>query len=157
MRFIRFSQSSVPKREMKRNTTAHLEHPEKKLGRRHFLLFAPAVVIGGMIATVGAAAFRFLRPVKLVTNAKWIDVAPLSELKGIKPITRKVVAEHVEGWARTFAEHHVYVLPANNNQVLSSICRHVGCEVAWENETHTLECHSDRINFVSGGARSTCA
>ena len=140
---------------MNRKTTAEFEQPEMKLGRRHFLLFLPTGIIGALITTAGAAAFRFLRPRKLVADAKWIDVAPLSELKGAKPITRKVVAEHVEGWARTFAEHHVYVLPANNNQVLSAICPHEGCEVAWESETNTFACPCHDSNFTADGARIT--
>ena len=82
--------------------------------RRSFLKFFP---LAAVFATIGGAAFRFLRPrLSAVTDA-WLDVAPVAELTGPQPISRKVLAEQISGWAITTEEHNVFVLPAKNNQV----------------------------------------
>src|SRR5437762_14282527 len=101
-----------------RNEMAQLPQAKNRPARRAFLLLLPMGVLGGACGTLIAAAFRFLRSPNSAASGKWLDVATLSELKGDKPISRKVVVEQAAGWARVPGVQHVYVLPAKNNQVL---------------------------------------
>lgn len=119
--------------------------------RRWFLLFLPIAAIGGIFATVASAAFRFLRPITSAESGKWIDVAPVAEISGSKPVARKVVAEEVAGWAKSLAEHSVYILPGKNNQVLSAVCPHEGCEVSWRDDENVFSCPCHDSDFAADG------
>ena len=117
--------------------------------RRSFLLLVPL----GVFASLAGAAFRFLRPRISAATDRWLDVAPLNELAGAQPLSRKVAAEHIAGWAITTEEHNVFVLPARNNQVVSAICPHEGCEVLWEQERNRFSCPCHESYFSADGAR----
>lgn len=121
--------------------------------RRSFLGLLPLGVFAGVFVSIGAAAFRFLRPRLSAPSEQWLDVAALSELNGPQPIAKKVLAEHVSGWVITNEEHNVFVLPAKNNQVLSTICPHEGCEVSWEQARNRFACPCHESYFTADGAR----
>lgn len=126
---------------------------EPDRGRRGFLLLLPITVFAGLAATVITAAFRFLRPSNTVTESDWSNLGPLSDLKGEKPIMRTVIAEHQAGWASTLEEHFVYILPHKNNQVISSICPHEGCNVAWRADANQFFCPCHDSYFGADGER----
>lgn len=121
--------------------------------RRSFLQLLPVGVLFGVFASVGGAAFRFLRPRLTPPSDQWLDVATVAELSGPQPIAKKVVADHVSGWAVTSEEHNVFVLPAKNNQVLSPICPHEGCEVSWEQAHNRFSCPCHESYFAADGSR----
>ena len=118
--------------------------------RRSFLRFFPLAAIVG---SIGGAAFRFLRPKLSAATEAWLDVAPVAELSGPQPISRKIVGEQISGWAITTEEHNVFVLPAKNNQVVSATCPHEGCEVAWEQNTNRFTCPCHESFFAADGSR----
>ena len=136
-------------------TLLRQKHRMEKLNRsrRSFLSLLPFGVLAGVFASIGGAAFRFLRPRIAAASESWLDVAPVTELTGPTPLSRKIVAEHVSGWAVTTEEHNVFVLPAKNNQVLSAICPHEGCEVAWEQNMNRFSCPCHESYFAADGAR----
>jgi Rieske Fe-S protein len=121
--------------------------------RRSFLKLLPLGVLAGVFASIGGAAFRFLRPRIGAVSDAWLDVATVSELQGPQPLARKVVAENIAGWAITTEEHNVFVLPAKNNQVLSAICPHEGCEVSWDQGANRFSCPCHASYFTADGAR----
>jgi len=121
--------------------------------RRSFLKLLPLGVLAGVFASLGSAAFRFLRPRISAATDAWLDVASISELTGPQPLSRKIVAEQITGWAITTEEHNVFVLPAKNNQVLSAICPHEGCEVVWEQNRNRFSCPCHESYFAADGAR----
>ena len=128
------------------------ESPDR--GRRDFLLLIPLGVFAGVAATIAAAALRYLRPSAMpLSEAKWSDVAPVAQLKGDKPIMRSIVAEHQAGWASTMEEHFVYVLPNQNHKVLSSVCPHEGCNVAWRDDVNEFFCPCHDSFFSADGSR----
>lgn len=127
--------------------------PELNKSRRSFLGLLPLGVFAGMFASIGGAAFRFLRPRLSAPSEQWLDVASVSELKGPQPLAKKIVAEQVTGWAVTTEEHHVFVLPEKNNEVLSTICPHAGCEVAWDQATNHFACPCHESYFGADGSR----
>jgi len=122
--------------------------------RRNFLLLIPLGIFAGVAATIVGAAFRFLRPSDARSEAKWSNVAPLAQLKGEKPIMRSIIAEHQAGWASTVEEHFVYVLPSRNNQVLSSVCPHEGCNVSWRDSENEFFCPCHDSYFAADGSRT---
>jgi len=121
--------------------------------RRSFLQLLPLAVVAGVFASIGGAAFRFLRPRLAAPNDQWLDVASVSELTGPQPIAKRVLAEQVSGWVITDEEHNVFVLPAKNNQVLSPICPHEGCEVSWDQARNQFACPCHRSFFAADGSR----
>lgn len=121
--------------------------------RRSFLGLLPLGVLAGVVASIGGAAFRFLRPRLSAPSEQWVDVASLSELKGPQPVAKKIATEQISGWAVATEEHSVFVLPEKNNQVLSTICPHAGCEVSWEQSTNRFACPCHDSYFGADGAR----
>ncbi len=121
--------------------------------RRAFIMLLPFAAIGGMFASVATAAFRFLRPMVSGNTGKWIDVAQVTELTGDKPLARRIAAEQVAGWARSLAEHSVYILPGRNNKVLSAVCPHEGCEVSWRDDERVFSCPCHDSSFAADGSR----
>lgn len=117
--------------------------------RRSFLLVVPL----GIFATIAGAAFRFLRPRISAATDRWLDVAAVNEITGSQPVSRKVVAEHIAGWAITTEEHNVFVLPNRRNEVVSAICPHEGCEVLWEQQRNRFSCPCHESYFTADGAR----
>jgi Rieske Fe-S protein len=127
-----------------------------KTTRRSFLQIIPLSIVGGIFASIGVAAVRFLRP-RVVSNSAelWSNVGAVAELGGESPILKKIRADHVTGWAVTQQEHQVYVLPDKGNQVLSAICPHEGCEVAWEQASRRFSCPCHESYFSPDGSRLT--
>lgn len=136
-----------------RMTQMNTDEAQVKQSRRSFLGLLPLGVLGGVLASIGGAAFRFLRPRLSAPSEQWLDVASLSELKGPLPLAKKIVAEQISGWAVTTEEHSVFVLPEKNNQVLSTICPHAGCEVSWEQLTNRFACPCHQSYFAADGSR----
>jgi len=135
---------------MPMNEMTSMDHENS---RRSFLKIIPIGILAGVLASIGGAAFRFLRPRLSAATGSWLDVALVSELTGPQPVGRKVVAEHIAGWAITTEAHNVFVLPAKNNQVLSAICPHEGCEVSWDQNTNRFACPCHESYFAADGAR----
>ena len=121
--------------------------------RRSFLKILPLGVVAGVFGSIGSAAFRFLRPRVAAASERWLDVAPVTELSGSQPVTKKIVTENITGWAVTTEERNVFVLPAKGNQVLSAICPHEGCEVAWDQNTNRFSCPCHASFFAADGSR----
>jgi quinol---cytochrome c reductase iron-sulfur subunit, bacillus type len=127
--------------------------PTPNTSRRSFLKLLPPGVLAGVLASISAAAFRFLRPRIAAAADSWLDVARVSELTGPQPLSRKIVAEQISGWAIITEEHNVFVLPTKNNQVLSAVCPHEGCEVAWDQNSNRFSCPCHESYFAADGSR----
>ena len=124
----------------------------QKRTRRSFLLLLPLGVVAGVFTSVGVAALRFLRPrIVRESSDNWINIGSVSDLTGRIPLPQKISTDHVSGWAVTQEDHHVYVLPGN--QVVSAVCPHEGCEVAWEKETNRFSCPCHESYFAADGSR----
>ena len=127
-----------------------------KQSRRSFLLLVPVSLFAGIFASITVAAFRFLRPrISPAGSGNWIDIASISELKGDAPLLRKIFTERITGWATTQEQHQVYISPFGNNQVLSAVCPHEGCEVAWDVNSKRFSCPCHESYFAADGSRLT--
>jgi len=114
-------------------------------GRRSFL----SVLIGVGTVTVGALLsvplVRFaLYPIfGKTTETKWSDLGATDEFSSItSPVRRLVTVEQRDGWRKTLTEKSVYVTHGSDGRrrVLSSICPHLGCSVAWHEAKKLFIC-----------------
>ena len=107
------------------------------VGKRSFIgaaLGAGSMLIG---AIVGAPLFRFvLYPVYAKgTTEQWSNVGDASEFeKSDGPVSKTVSLVQRDGWREVVSDQSVYVNRAQNGQlqVMSAICPHLGCSVAWQ-------------------------
>ncbi len=144
----------MPNSDIHHSTPDNEHTPDRS--RRDFLLLVPLTLCAGIAATIVAAALRFLSPAKAATQeAVWTDVAPVSQLLGETPMMHSVTVEHRAGWANALQEHVVYVLPHSNGQVLSAVCPHEGCNVAWQDDAKNFACPCHDSAFAPDGARLT--
>ena len=125
--------------------------------RRRLLLWIPAAVFASVAGTLAGAAYRFLRPSASAGAARgaageWADVAMISELAGPDPVLRKVVVEKGEGWNVVREERAVYVL-AESREVVSAVCTHEQCEVAWSAARGVFACPCHDSAFDPSGRR----
>ena len=130
-----------------------VKHMNVESSRRSFLKLWPLGVFAAVFASIGGAAFRFLRPRISAATDSWLDVASVAELTGPEPLSRTIVGEQISGWAITTEEHNVFVLPARNNEVLSAVCPHEGCEVMWEQNLNRFSCPCHESYFAADGSR----
>ncbi|PWT89680.1 MAG: hypothetical protein C5B55_10990 [Blastocatellia bacterium] len=121
--------------------------------RRALITYLPLGVVAGIFGSILTGAFRFLRPVVAAESDNWIDVLPLTELSGASPITASITTENTAGWSVTTEQHRVYVLPGTNNQVLSAVCPHEGCEVSWESQVNKFSCPCHESFFAADGSK----
>ena len=130
--------------------------PSRKSSRRSFLLLIPLSAFAAVFGSLSAAAFRFLRPrLSSLDSENWTDVASLTELQTNGPVLKKIATDVLTGWATAKEDHHVYVLPDKSNQVLSAICPHEGCEVAWDQNSKRFSCPCHESYFAADGSRLT--
>ncbi len=112
--------------------------------RRSFLV----VLLGAGAASVGALLsvplFRFvLHPLlRVTTPLAWSDVGKADEFaSATAPVKKLITVEQRDGWRRIVSEKAVYVVKqAGGLIVLSSICPHLGCSVAWQGEKDGFSC-----------------
>ncbi|MBI2605740.1 MAG: ubiquinol-cytochrome c reductase iron-sulfur subunit [Deltaproteobacteria bacterium] len=127
------------------------------LERRSFLAFLLAIggaLVGGLLSV---PLIRFvLHPLLAqTTQLKWSEVGSIDEFKDIvKPVKRVINVEQRDGWRKVVSEKAIYVIRAANGQikVLSPICPHLGCPVAWSGELNQFKCPCHVGAFSPEGA-----
>jgi menaquinol-cytochrome c reductase iron-sulfur subunit len=129
--------------------------------RRSFL----AVLLAAGTASVGAILvvplLRFvLHPLlRVTTPVSWSDVGNINEFSAAAPVKKLITVEQRDGWRKIVSEKAVYVIRQADGHlcVLSSVCPHLGCSVAWRAETDEFlcPCHGGRFapdGKLTGGA-----
>jgi menaquinol-cytochrome c reductase iron-sulfur subunit len=127
------------------------------VGKRSFigaLLGAGSLLIGAM---VGAPLLRFvLYPVYAKsTGRSWSDVGDANEFeKNDGPVSKTVSLVQRDGWREVVSTQSVYVNRAKNGQlqVVSAICPHLGCSVAWQASEGKFVCPCHGGQFRPDGA-----
>jgi menaquinol-cytochrome c reductase iron-sulfur subunit len=104
--------------------------------RRSFLgvLLGVGTVSVGALLAVPLVRFA-LHPTRAkTTETEWADLGPADRFANITaPVKRVVTIEQRDGWRKTVAEKSVYVVKDADGKarVLSAVCPHLGCTVAW--------------------------
>jgi menaquinol-cytochrome c reductase iron-sulfur subunit len=127
---------------------------DERPSRRSFL----GVLLGVGGASIGALLsvplFRFvLHPLLAATTPlAWTDVGSVGAF-GDAPVKKLITVEQRDGWRKIISEKAVYVVKNANGDisVLSSICPHLGCSVAWQTENTQFLCPCHGGRFASDG------
>jgi Rieske Fe-S protein len=107
-------------------------------------------------AFLGTPLFRFvLYPVYAKsTSSKWSDVGDISEFaKSAGPVSKTVSLVQRDGWREVVSSQSVYVNRTADGQlqVLSAICPHLGCSVAWQPSQGKFVCPCHGGQFKADG------
>ena len=132
-------------------------------GRRSFLGMLLGIGAAGMGALLSVHLFRYaLHPLmSRPTETAWSDLGDAAEFDSLTaPVKRTVRIEQRDGWRRVVTEKPVYVVKADGRaRVLSTVCPHLGCTVAWNEERRRFisPCHNGMFapdgSLVSGPPR----
>jgi Rieske Fe-S protein len=121
--------------------------------------------IGWLLGGVGAVVAVFLSiplirvslfPLfaKGATGAEWSDLGPADQYNSLSaPVQRAVKIQNLDGWQQTISEKVVYVTkgPDGQVQVLTAVCPHLGCEVAWDANKDDFHCPCHGSIFAPDG------
>lgn len=122
------------------------------LDRRLFLGALAAIGSAGMAALCSVTMLRYLLSPLHAGNdaASWSDVGEASEFAadGV-PLRRTIQFAQQDGWREIVSMEPVFVHrnQAGEFEVLSAICPHLGCTVAWqlEQDAFVCPCHGGRF------------
>jgi menaquinol-cytochrome c reductase iron-sulfur subunit len=135
-----------------------LEQKSAEITRRSF--FASLLgACAGLIATViGMPMFRYiLYPVQAGSRSdKWTEIGDVSEFDKLNtPVTKAISLVQRDGWREVVSNQSVFVSRASNGmlQVLSPICPHLGCSVAWHENQNKFICPCHGGQFGPDGKR----
>jgi Rieske Fe-S protein len=139
-----------------RSCAACLAEHRRSVTRRSFL----ASLLGAgtaMIATViGLPLVRFvLSPLQGGSRKEeWSELGEASEFDTISaPVLKTITLTQRDGWRETVSEQAVYVgrTSAGELQVLSPVCPHLGCSVAWQDTQSKFVCPCHGGQFDAQG------
>lgn len=127
------------------------------IGRRSFfgaLIGTSSMLIG---AIVGTPLLRFvLYPVYAKgMGGKWSEVGNVSEFDNISgPVSKTITFAQRDGWREVVSTESVYVNRTSDGklQVLSAICPHLGCSVAWQPSQGKFVCPCHGGQFKPDGS-----
>lgn len=129
-----------------------------EMSRRSF--FATFVgVFAGLVATViGTPMLKYiLYPVQEVSaTPKWTEVGDVSEFDNIKaPVSKTIALTQRDGWREVVTPQPVFIARTSEGklQVLSPICPHLGCSVAWRANQNKFVCPCHGGQFDAEGRR----
>jgi menaquinol-cytochrome c reductase iron-sulfur subunit len=113
----------------------------------------------GLIATIiGAPMLRYvLYPVQASARSdKWTAVGDASEFDKLdRPVTKAISLVQRDGWREVVSAQSVFVNRASDGtlKVLSPICPHLGCSVAWHEDQDKFICPCHGGQFAPDGKR----
>lgn len=126
------------------------------VGRRSF--FGAMLGLGSLLigAIVGTPLLRFvLYPVYAKgEGGEWSDVGDAGEFdKCNEPVSKTITLAQRDGWREVMQEQSVYVnrTAEGKLQVMSAICPHLGCSVAWQANQGKFVCPCHGGQFKADG------
>jgi len=100
-------------------------------------------------ATLAVPLVRFaLHPLyAATTEIEWSDLGAIDDYLNLtEPHKKSVAVTQRDGWRKTVTERMVYVVagPHGTPRVLSAVCPHLGCTIAWraERQQFVSPCHN---------------
>jgi Rieske Fe-S protein len=108
-------------------------------------------------AIVGTPLVRFvLYPVLAKSkSSEWSEVGDVTEFAGGRgPVSKTISLSQRDGWREVVTTQSVYVnrTAGGQLQVLSAICPHLGCSVAWQpsEDRFVCPCHGGQFKADGG-------
>lgn len=109
----------------------------------------------GLLLSAPLLRFAFYPLLATTTATDWSDVGAPDEFSSIAdPELRHVTVTHLDGWRREVSEKPVYVIQDGNGglRVLSTVCPHLGCAIAWREEQRQFVCPCHVGIFAANGS-----
>jgi len=126
-----------------------------KLSRRDFTKIVTAFLGSIMGAIVGIPVIGYIISPALKGKAldDWVSLGLLENYPVGQPTLFTFTRTKVNGWERTTNSYGVFVLRETENdlKVLSNICTHLSCRVAWIDETQSYKCPCHDAEFDMRG------
>ena len=128
------------------------------VSRRSFFAAMLGVCSGAIASVVGLPIVLYvLYPVQSAAKGpKWTEVGDVQEFDNIAaPVAKTVALTQRDGWREITSLQPVYVTrsSAGHLQVLSPICPHLGCSVAWHESQNKFVCPCHGGQFGPDGTR----
>lgn len=126
---------------------------DENLPRRGFLKIAIAVLNGLIALALAIPGLGYLlTPVFRKGEERWIDLGSIDEFKSMEP--QKAIFSYIteSGYIREERKGFVWVLADSGEEehvmVLSAVCTHTGCNVAWHADVgkFVCPCHEGMYN-----------
>jgi Rieske Fe-S protein len=132
--------------------------PAAHVSRRAFFGSLLGVCSGAIATVIGLPMFRYvLYPVQAATKTnKWTEVGDANEFDNISaPVAKTISLTQRDGWREVVSLQPVFVSKSNEGhlQVLSPICPHLGCSVAWHEKQNKFICPCHGGQFSADGSR----
>lgn len=115
------------------------------ISRRSF--FGSLLMIGsaGMGAILSVPVLRYVLYPLYAKSSKsiWSPLGKMTKFSNLsKPVIAPLDLKQVDGWREVDSSQTVYVTKSTQGelQVLSSICPHMGCTIAWREGQHDFYC-----------------
>lgn len=128
------------------------EESGRKVTRRGFLLWF-SWFLGGLVAlSIGITSVAYL--ISDPTGAKRkrsVKLVPVSDLKEDEPVLYEMTYPEKDAWTLTEKKDKIYVIKRSLGDylVLSTVCTHLGCQIAWDTEKKEFlcPCHGGRYDI----------
>ena len=118
------------------------------INRRSFFAVLLGVGTAGMGALLAIPVLRYVLYPLYAKSSKsiWTPIGAMHEFSDLsKPILKPLALKQIDGWREVDASQTVYVTKGANGkmEVLSAICPHLGCTVAWRkgHDDFLCPCH----------------
>lgn len=128
------------------------------MSRRSFVASLGGACAGVIATVLGTPMLRYiLYPVQTASAASnWTEVGNVAEFEKMEaPVSRTIELTQRDGWREVVAPQPVFVTRSAEGklQVLSPICPHLGCSVAWRPNQNKFVCPCHGGQFASDGTR----
>jgi menaquinol-cytochrome c reductase iron-sulfur subunit len=135
-----------------------LEQKSAEMSRRSFVASFIGASAGLIAAVIGTPMLRYiLYPVRAASTTKqWTEVGDLNEFDKIDvPVTKTIALTQHDGWREVVTPQPVFVTRSAEGKlkVLSPICPHLGCSVAWRANQNKFVCPCHGGQFAADGSR----
>ena len=135
-----------------------IEAQPGRLTRRHLFASLIGMSTAMFFAAIGTQVLRFiLYPLRAsAKSGQWCEVGDTAEFDGVSsPVIRSIALKRIDGWREVISEQTVIVnrTAAGELVVLSTICPHLGCTVAWHDDKERFICPCHGGQFDNCGQR----
>ena len=126
------------------------------MSRRSFVASFVGAFAGLVATVIGMPILRYiLYPVRTVSAArKWTEIGDVSGFDNIDtPVSRTITLTQRDGWREVVTPQPVFVTRTGEGEllVLSPICPHLGCSVAWRANQNKFVCPCHGGQFDADG------
>jgi menaquinol-cytochrome c reductase iron-sulfur subunit len=124
--------------------------------RRSFLagILSLGTATVGVLLGIPLARFTLDPLWRTTSEVLWSDAGPARDFAAITaPVKVQISIEQRDGWRKVLSEKAVYVLKGADGRprVLSAVCPHLGCSIAWNDEKGQFICPCHNGTFAHDG------